>query len=363
MSKIRIFSLTLLSLVAIYIALSFLILPGIAHTRIENALAAAGFNTSYMPGPRAAIGAIYYGRFQLDEDNFSSIGSIRAVYDPISLLLLGKFYSIEISGLTLTGDIAGNDLKTISFAGWRSPATTASLPLKSFSHLAVKGSNVALLTSFAGGMSFSFNLVAGRQNGQTEFQANIKSAQKSLSLLAMANGFIKRSQWAADIDIENGKFESPGGEIKASRLSGAVKLSSFLSEGFRVTGDMRAGAAWIYGLPWNNVSTSFTLSGDNVDIFSEGKSVGLEGMELEMNMNRKDGGEFYAEGSIHADQTETLLKYLENKPAFANLRAHAQASGIASDITIKFLSIPDLGVKDGIKYKILAGGEENPDGQ
>ncbi len=371
MNKLRIFALVLLSIGALYVALSYLILPGMAHARVARILSAAGFDTSFMPGPQAAVGAIYYDEIPLDKDGFSSIKTIKAVYDPASLLLAGKFYSIEISGLNLTGDWTGENSEentgSPSFAGWEPPIGAASLPLEFSRYLAFKHASISLLTPKAGGVSLTFDLVASRKEDKTEFQGNFRSAQKFLTFAAAVSGFVSGAQWSADIDLEDGKFEDPSGDVKAARMNGTVKLSAFPAQALMIAGDLRAGGAQFFGLPWNSVSANVELSGGNLKIVSEGKSAGNAGLEFEVRLNKKDGAPLSAEGSVHADRASSLLSYLKGRPAFQSLRSDIAAVRGAAGLTVSFRFSPDKPGIEGLKYEILEDGaisktpeEKNP---
>ena len=332
MDRLRILALGILALTAIYVSLSFLVLPGIAHEKIISAFAKTGFDVSFMDKPQAGFGFIVYKDVKFDKDGFTEAKAIRASYDMAGLLLKGEFSDLTIVGLTIAGDWDDANFASLSFAGWK---PLSDLPLSIFRHISVESSNLSLLTQNAGGVIFNFNIDAIPRSGKTQIEAHVKSDQPLLTLSAGLSGELENGQWSLKADIEDGKFSTPDNAIKVTRMNGSTNFSSPL----KVSGQLRAGGLTLYGLPWNNAT--ITIDGDGVKTIAQ--SLNPSGVNLELDIAQQK-----IKGFIHADKISTLIDYLNDKKTFIPIKNDLEKVKGAAEATIN-LSSNDLKT---LKYQI-----------
>jgi hypothetical protein len=324
------------ALILLITLVTFLLVPGIAQRKIIAGLASAGFNTSYIQKPQIAFGVILYKIVTFDEYDFSTVKYIKVTYNPFLFLMTGEFKDLDIIGLNLTGDWANTDIASLSFAGWSMPPDLEKIPLQAFHHISIKNARVSFLTKNAGGISVFFDIEATRKAGKTEFQANIKSEQKYLSIVGNANGVIDGARWYSDIEITDGKFEDPFGAARASRMSGWLNISSSPQEPLKIMSQMQTGGIALYDLPWQNASATLDYSNGNIKLFTEAKSIGPEGLELELNIFKKDLVPPAIAGTVHADKGLVFFDYLKDRFAYAGLLKNL-SSFKKSPVNVDFL--------------------------
>lgn len=347
------------ALILLSAATAFLLAPKIAHQKIISGLKSAGFNTAYIPKPQTAFGAMLYSDLRFDENSFTTLKHLRVTYNPFTLFLTRRFKTLDLIDLTLTGDWADENPESLSFAGWSLPSSTATIPLTSFDHISIKNTRLSMLTRTAGVVSIFVDAELSRKKNKMEFQANLKSEQQYLSLITSANGLIEGARWLADIEIAEGKFETPSEKVKATRLSGWAKLTSRPSGPPDIIGQFQSGGLSLYGTPWQNASATAEYKNGDLKVFTEAKATGADDVELELNMYKKSMVKTAVAGSVHADSPDSLQSYLAKHPQYSKIADDLQSSKIASDANINFL-VDDQYIRYELKNtegtKILKAG-------
>ncbi len=317
--------------------ISFGIAPRLANQKMLNALSQAGFTTRYIQPPRTAYGAMLYTDVTFDPDAFSTAKYMRVTYNPFLLVLAGKFKDLDIIDLNLTGNWSTDAYESLSFAGWKKPSDLSKVPLTSFKHINISKSRLAMMTQNAGGLSVFFDGTSTRGGSKTEFQGNIKSEQKYLSLVANASGVIEGPRWYSDVEIIDGKFEDPSGDFRATRLSGWINLANPVTEPFKIMSQLRSGGLSFYGLPWQAASSTIDFSSNDLKIFTEAKSVGYDGLELELNLFKKYGANVAASGIVHGDKADVFFDYFRHdgfKKLLKDLAPYKNTMGIDIDFLL-----------------------------
>ncbi len=346
-----------LALLAIATAvISFFIAPKIAHGKMMNALSQAGFDTSYIAQPKFAYGAMLYSDVTFDTDAFSTIKYIKVTYNPFRLVLSGKFHDLDIIDMNITGNWSAETFGSLSFAGWKPPASLGNVPLTSFKHITISKSRLSMLTQDAGGLSVFFDGTSNRSGSKTEFQGNVKSEQKFLSVITSASGVIEGPRWYTDIEIIDGKFEEPAGDFKATRLSGWMNIANPVSEPFKIMSQLRSGGLTLYSIPWQAASSTIDYSNNELKVFTEAKSVGYDGLELELNLFKKGEANIAASGAIHADQPTVFTDYFKSREGFKAFLKDLDPYKTGSNIDIDYLLTAPRTLRYEIKQNDVSTG-------
>lgn len=329
--------------------LAFIVAPKLAHSKVVSGLAAAGFNTKFILKPQFAYGAILYKDVTFDQDAFSTVKYIKATYSPLMLVLTGKFSDLDIINMDISADWADEKMTSLRFVGWTPPADLSNVPLTTFKHITFTKARLSMLTQNAGGLSIFFDLHSTRNGKKTEYQGNIKSEQKFLSLIANSNGVVEGPRWYNDIEIIDGKFEVPSGDFKASRLSGWLNIAGGAKQPIKIMSQLRAGGITIYDLPWQAASSTLDFSNHDAKFFTEAKSVGYDGLELELNLFKKGVAALAASGTLHADNTGDYFKYFGERKPFSGLLKNLTPYKKDANINIDFLATGERKLRYEIK--------------
>jgi hypothetical protein len=305
-------------LLAVFTSLSFFYVPGMAHEKIIQGLALAGFQTRYIKEPEESFGELLYKDITFDEYNFSTIKFVRVTYNPLTFLLSGRFSAIDSVGLNLTGDWADESLNSLSFSGWNVPGLST-VPFSWFDHIGFSDARLSLLSQNIGGISVFFDAQGNRKDDAMEFQSSIKSEQKFLSLSGNANGTVKGQGWEAKLSIDEGKFEDPSGAYKATRINGDFKCAWPGQGPLSIQGQALAGGITLYGLPWQNVSSALDFSNGETRFLTKAKSMGVPDIALEINLFKKAGTNTAVGGSVRAQHVSSLFDYFKDREDFAPL--------------------------------------------
>ncbi len=329
------------------------ILPEMAEHKTREALKIVGFDTKFMGKPRTKIGIIRYDNLALDAEPFGMIDVLEIRYNPLSLLLKSRASSITIKGFDLTGEMETNSLKSLSFPGWSMPKTLSHFAGLPTEFLSIKDAKIAFLTPEFGGVSFAYNLEAHRKKDGFEFQVSLKTGQRLFSFNAQGQGVIYPQYWSIDFELDQGKLALPYAKIKASRVNGRLNLAATKGERSKLTGELRAGGASLYAFPWKNTAATLEMQDRAFSIFAEGKSIGHEGLELSLNIEKKPYNPLTISGTLHANKISTALDYLENGKKLPFKRSLTGDFEEVQNLSLYFeLDSPDAQAKD-IKYEIF----------
>ncbi|MCC7304668.1 MAG: hypothetical protein IT558_00245 [Alphaproteobacteria bacterium] len=343
MAKIHFIAALWVTAAVLYACLVFWAAPWVARSRLETALKEAGFDITFLPAPEHYYGTLVYNDIPLDKDRISSIRTVRVTFNPATFFFRRIFEKLEIKGISLTGEWEN----TLSLSGWNPPQEAPDL--SSFHLIDVQDSRLSFLTPTAGGISVFFELQGQLARRKTEFQAHLRSTQKTFTFKTGITGVYSPSSWYAEAEIEDGKYETLSGNIKVSRLGGHINLSGAKNAPFKMLGEFRAGGLTLYGLPWQDFSGSVE-AGTVIKFLSEARALGEEEIELTLNMVGKPGGPFRAGGSVHAVNAKKFAAFLKDQDAFSSLRKDLSRHGKA-ETDVEFLQEPATGPV-ALKYKL-----------
>lgn len=316
---------------------AFLLAPKIAHEKIVAGLKSAGLNTAYITKPRTAFGAMLYSDLKFDENGFTTMRHLRVTYNPFVLFFTRKFHDLDIIDLNVMGDWANEQPESLSFAGWTPPTSIGNVPLTSFEHISISGMRISMLTKTAGGMSVFADAELSRKGKKIEFQGNVKSEQQYLSLTTGIGGLVDGNRWYCDAEIAEGKFESPAGGIKATRMNGWLKISSTETGPPNIMGQLQAGGLSLYDLAWQNASSTVDYKNGDLKLFTEAKATGFDGVELELNLYKKMMVNTAIAGAVHADTKNSLASYLKGRERYASLSKQVSGLKTEKDVSVDFL--------------------------
>lgn len=310
-------------------------LPRIIHEQTQNALESMGFKEFTLPEPAISGGTALYESIRLDPEGFSEIKSLQIQYGWLRTLMRRKPATIALDGLSLTGELGSNG--EISLSGWDTEDIRNLAQGFPAARILVQNSKLSLLSPEIGGISLHMDLQARLKNKNVTFQGHIKSAQKQLNYEAGLSGQInKDGRWQSELDILEAKLEFP--HVKASRINGDI---SFTGDGFhppQLISAFQVGGANLLGTPWQNLSATLEGTPQNFKIYVGAKSVGIEGLELALNIEGS-GNKRAISGAIHAGKLANLFDYLnaQNKLPLERgaLTVLDQLSEIDSDFIIE----------------------------
>ena len=314
-------------------------LPNITKQQTLLMLNNIGFERVILSNFEFRINTARFKNIALDPENFSTIEKLEIKYSPISLLFKKQLNSITITGLNLTGELLKNG--DILIAGWNVDKIHPHLQNKNLKTINIQNSQISLLTENHGGIAINYDLQTRTQEKQTEFQAHISTQQKQISFIANAKGYINANgTWQTDIAIEEGKFKFP--LIKASRINGWINILDTKQSQPRIISELRAGGSTIYGLPWQNLSATIEGTQRRYQIFSNMKSTGFKGIELNLNLQHQDE-QTKISGQLYTEKFETLTSYLKliNLKPFTD--KHKKQLTKLTDVNIAFkIQKPDI---------------------
>ncbi|MCF8496770.1 MAG: hypothetical protein K9G62_08940 [Alphaproteobacteria bacterium] len=285
-------------------------LPRQLHLHAAENLKKMGFTEATLPAPSArSLTRITYENVALDPDKLSTIKTLTLSCNPFFFPFTHMFSHVEISGLSLTGETGeeGN----ITLSGWDKKSFSSSPKETFFRSLDIRKSRLSLLSKSLGGLSVDFELQAHARHDKIDFQGQINSKQKKLIFISDLSGDLdpRSGKWRANMQIEQGKLETP--ELKATRLSGAVRMDGSGLAKPHIFAEFQAGGLTIYGFPWQNAAGTFEGAPDDFKILTDAKSIGFEGLELSIALRRK-GREGVARGSISSRNLSALLAMFES---------------------------------------------------
>lgn len=324
---------------AVLIASAYIYAPKIAQKTALKAFATLGLETEFLPEPKKGWGRIDYAEAPLDKDGISTVKKIEARYNPFVIIFAKRLESLSISSLEVIGNQDKENQDLITFSGWDIPRGLRSLSGVPAERLHFDKARISLLTHTLGGLSLEFDFEGTRNGRAFDFQAYIKSAQKYISFSAGINGIAAPDYSTVDMDIDQGKFEVPDADIKASRVFGWMNYSDDKSGQPKVMSELSAGGMIVLGLPWQNATAAMEFKDGNLRIYSEAKSLGIEGIELSLNLKWLKDQKSIIFGDIHAENGLSLADYFSGKNAVAfpvdDLKKFGQATNLKIDYVYK----------------------------
>ncbi len=295
-------------LIGVPFALSFY-LPSHARQQTLLALNNLGFSAATFESAETAHGKVTLNNVKLDDKGFSAVQKIESDYSWTGFLTGKPIKTLTVEGLSLTGEYSKD--KKITIAGWAQDKKIELSELPAIKTVEIKDARIDLMTGALGGVNVKFDLLLRRTslNG-IEFKSSLSGTQRVFSADANLNGTIKPSgQWNAALEINEGKIDLP--LLKATRVSGTGTLSGDPKNTPEFSLQLSAGGVNMFNLPWHNVNATVQGNTEHYSIQSEGKSVGLEGIEFSLNL--PDGLNLdRIGGSVHTQKFSDIFSYLKS---------------------------------------------------
>ncbi len=296
------------ALIGVPFALSFYI-PSYARQQTILALNNLGFGAATFEDAETARGKVNLNKVKLDDKGFSTAKKIESDYSWTGFFTGKPIKTLTVEGLSLTGEYSKD--KKLTLAGWTQGEKIELSELSAIKTVEIKDGRIDLMTDALGGVSVKFDLLMRQTSlSNVEFKISLSGTQRVFSADARLNGNIKPSgQWNADLEINEGKIDLPA--LKATRVSGTGTLSGDSKKQPEFVLQFSAGGVNLLNLPWHNVSATAQGNTEHYTILSEGKSVGLEGVEFSLSLpdglNLANLG-----GSIHTQKFSDIFSYLKS---------------------------------------------------
>lgn len=332
---------SMLALVAVYAFVNYSILPGTADKKLRDTLSLAGFDTALLPAPRTTINGLTYENISLDNDGVSTIQKIEVTYDPFSLIVMRKLGYLKISGADLTGEWNGGPSMP-AFAGWTPAIAAGFKPDLYFRSIKIEKGSLSVLTPMAGALTFEIDMDIAKSGRQSVFSADISTEQKFLSLAATITGKIGSNAGDVDITIHEGRIEDPAARILASRMSGQTSVSWDEKDGMNIGGEIRAGRAVLFGMPWNDVNMNVVDDGPASIFNIRGHSPGDASVLLDLAVSVAPGQPIAAQGSITAAKAYALLDYLKAIKGYNDIKQSVESAKAVTDLVVLFRMMPEM---------------------
>lgn len=348
-------SMLVLSVLGIF---TLAVVPMMVHERMLRVLESAGFNTAYIPEPRKRFGAILYENVSFDPDAFSTARYIKVTYNPLVFPFTGQLKDLDVFDLNLTGDWGSGSWQSLTFAGWK-PPDLSQIPFARFRHVGISKSRVSLLTQSIGGISVFIDGEGSSKNGKTEFRSNVSTEQKSLVLNGNTTTIIEGPRWSTDFEITDGKLEDPElsrGKARVSRLNGWMNISDPRNEPLSLKARLRSGGFSLYEIPWQDGAATLDYTNGSTRLFIEGRSVGVAGLKLELNMFIGQGVNPALGGTVHADSATAFFDYLSSNKKFDSFLNDLKPYKDDTKMSVDFLMEPE---RDGLylRYAIKSSSD------
>ncbi len=284
------------------------LLPDLAEQSLQTALRDSGFHDVRLDKLQSGRDYVMYENVSLDPDGISTIQTLAVKYSLLGLLYGRQFERLQIHGLSLTGEIHSDQTPYVSISGW-TPADIMTfmqnLPAR---ELNIKSSRIAVLTEDFGGVTLNFEAQATRHKTYADLQIKAGSAQKNLNFALNATGRLQSRTASLELEIERGKVEWDRWQIKASRISGKATHTQD-SEDHENDTALQIGGLNFLGMPWQNIGASIEANESYLKVIAGGKSVGLEGLELGIDIEKIAGRPPGLSAFIHFETLGDFLDY------------------------------------------------------
>jgi hypothetical protein len=323
--------------------------PGAAEKKARETLSLLELETSLLPRPQHSWGRIAYNNVSLDKDEISTIKKYEVTYSPFSILISGKLKSVTFENMNLIGEWDPFAPANVDFSGWKSlnQRALALLPTEKISFQKAK---LSVLTPSLGGLSLDFDLEGSYDKNKLEFQSHLSSAQKYISFTGSARGVVTTDYTNIDVELDEGKFEVPETNIRLIRMHGWFNYTRDRSGAEKTMAELRAGGLTVLGMPWQNASATVELKDGGTKIFSEAKSVGVEEIELGLNLVQNPGKLVSINGDVHAPSGALLADYIANQTDFPLPAADMTIIKHANELKIDFAYVN--GEPPKLQYRI-----------
>jgi hypothetical protein len=324
-------------LLGIFFTASYVYAPKIAAEISIHSIKILGLETKFLPEPEKKWSSITYVGASFDKEDLSTAKRIDIKYNPFTILFSKRINILNFDHLELLGNWDIKSAEPVKFSGWNLSENINRLSSIPVSQLSFKDAQISVLTPDFGGLALDFSFEGAVNNRKLEFQSHVKSAQKYISFAAGVNGIIARNYINIDLDIDQGKFEVPEANIRASRVFGWLNYSSEKPTGSSLLSELNAGGLTLLNMPWQNATATFEIKDGNLKIYSEAKSTGVEGIELALNLQKNSGARQILFGNLHAEEGKMFTDYLAEQQTITLPADELEKFSRMQDMKIDFL--------------------------
>lgn len=315
------------------------VLPGMADHAIKTSLQRAGFHAVQLPEPEYGRDYVLYKNIRLDAEGIDQIEELAAQYSLTGMLFQNAFKRVQVKQLYLTGSTSFTPDLQIRFEGWENAdplQIIESIPAK---ELNIKNANISLLTDDFGGVTFKTDLQAKRSADFIDLQFSITSDQRLISFVADGTGRIQNNLLTSEIEIERAKFDWQRKQIKASRMHGKG-IYEFGNSGYKFSGDFQIGGMSLLGLAWQNVAATLEKNQNYMKLIAGGKSVGLQGLELGLDIEQVGEKEPALSGFVYFETMQDFLGYYASQDALSYSDEIFEKLQALQKLTIYMIAVP-----------------------
>ncbi len=203
----------------------------------------------------------------LDGEGFSTIKAVQVTGSWPDLIFNKKIVGLNIKDAEISGEL--DEDGQIVIAGWNAsfsdePSSDKPLVIEAVS---LEGMTLDFETP-QGAIRIEGKLSLQSKADKTrDFQANIWSKQKQLSLSAVATGtFLPDGSWTSDIELQEGRLDLGG--VKASRSTGTITLAQSAGQPLSYKGKILAGGLKIQETPFQDFILAFDSAAPDMLSFS-----------------------------------------------------------------------------------------------
>lgn len=286
--------------------------PVAVHKKLEIALKASGFKNAQIIEKESGWGHAEY-HIKLDNEDFSSIESLKINYSTIGTILFSSFDSVQIENIRLTGEI--NENQKLSIAGWtNSPLQNITHSLFNANAINIKNAQVSLLSNNHGGISLQISAQGHKTNTGMSFQGKVSNTQKHMRYRAKMSGHINSPEsWQSDFVIEEAKLNMP--HLKAARVTGEVNITKDLSTpNAYINGQLRSGNLGILKTSWKDASLTIEGNLKAPQTIIAAKSNTYKNLELGLSLPNLQNLQTLS-GYIYTQEPQSIFDLLEqHKP-------------------------------------------------
>ncbi len=255
-------ALILLAVAGLVMASGLLVKP-----MLQIALRQSGFPNARIDSVAVIPSGLVLEDIALDGEGFSTIKAVQVTGSWPDLIFNKKITGLNIKDAEISGEIDENG--QIIIAGWNATFSDAAPSDKPLVIDAVSLEGVTLdFETPQGAIRIEGKLSLQSKADKTrDFQANIWSKQKQLSLSAVATGtFQPDGSWMSDIELQEGRLDL--GMVKASRSTGTIKLAQSAGQGLSYKGKILAGGLRIGETPFQDFILAFDSTTSDILSFS-----------------------------------------------------------------------------------------------
>lgn len=284
-------------------------IPQQIEQRVAASFSSLGFEDVKYETIDHGNGKIVFHSISLNKESFSGIESVSVEYSPLGFFLNnGNAEIITIKGLQLTGEIT-NDLK-LTIAGWKNDGSMLRT-LKGFpaNLLVIDKGVINLLTESFDGIKVDCDLQIRQADKKSEILGHIVSKQKKLSFDSKITGKLnEKNNLEIVADAEDVQLDIQ--DLKINRAAAQINIMAFTYSAPDITIQAQAGSINWKKLPLLDANIVVERKDQNLNVYSEGRTLGDEAIEFTASMGYENDVETL-EATFHPKHISDLVAYLK----------------------------------------------------